>query len=489
MKNKTNKKQNKLSCGIESQASMNMLNPQMIERQNQIKVATQDAWEAAGQLDELIARINYVRNYNSNVKLLKKIGAAVQASALYRASKECFTHLAAHEVEYLFSNINVRMDLLKSLRINDMTLVEITVEDLIAHNANLDCTDLDVYTKKLTEVIKASFSGKRKNKNVLLDVQSYVNESTNKLKAMRNIENLGSVVRVYKLSGFDHLPSEDKFFANVKEIETYTTLPLYEQMIVDEYGLNADMVLAVCNTQEYRTVSNKLVNDATAAANKALDNDDDHLFYSIIEYLKSNLVHAILHFEGVYTFEFNNVVADLEVYFNDVQIPAAEENLPLVSEPAVVVSAATTPAEITPPAAEENLPTKKEEPAVESTPAVTTPAAEPVEEILEEVSLDVRQAQRDAAELIDAQIVAADQYELEELPGEDWNLSGDSIQVDNVDGYSLCYRIAVNTFKAGGVRMSSGETRRVYVKDASYTMYKAAQDQKNKQRAQEAMMW
>lgn len=464
---------------------MNMVNPQMIERQNQIKVATQDAWEAAGQLDELMARIKYVRNYNNNVKLLKKIGAAVQASALYRASKECFTHLAAHEVEYLFSNINVRMDLLKSLRINDMTLVEITVEDLIAHNANLDCTNLDVYTKKLTEVIKASFSGKRKNKNVLLDVQSYVNESTNKLKAMRNIENLGSVIRVYKLSGFDHLPSEDKFFANVKEIETCHSLPLLEQMVVNEYGLNADMVLAVCNVQEYRDIRGALISRAAELTEKCTDDNFD----SINEDLKSNLVHAILHFEGVYTFEFNNVVADLEVYFNDVQIPVAEENLPLVSEPAVVVAEETTPAEITPPAAEENLPTKKEEPAVESTPAVTTPAAEPVEEILEEVSLEVRQAQRDAAELIDAQIVAADQYELEELPGEDWNLSGDSIQVDNVDGYSLCYRIAVNTFKAGGVRMSSGETKRVYVKDASYTMYKAAQDQKNKQRAQEAMMW
>ena len=419
-----------------------------MNKQDQIKVATQDAWEVAGKMDELMARINYVRNYNNNVKLLKKIGNAVQASALYGAKQESFTHLESNEVAYLFSNITVRLNLLKGLRINDMTLAEISVDDLIAHNATIDTEDLNVYTKKLAEVIKASFSGKRKSKNVLLDVESYVDNGTTKLSSMRNIENLGTILRVYNVAGFDHLPfaKEDSFFP------AFESLPLLEKTVVDQYGLNADMVLAVCNVQEYRDVRSACLARASQLSEAAPEDATQEIFDAINEDLYSNIVHAILHFEGVHTFEFNNVVSDLEIYFNEISIP--EMNVETKSEPTETETNVSL--------------TERTEGSEEPTPEER------------EVALEyVRQAQ--------AQLEAAETCESESLPeGEGWNLSGDLIETDNVDGYLLCYRMAVRRdtkFKY------TSDTKRVYVMDDQYKLWKAAQKKAQQQRAQEAMMW
>lgn len=458
----------------------------------ELKLATQDAWEAAGQLNELVARVQYVTSTNRFIEKLVKLGSLVKASAGYKAlmngDKSFFDHLSAAEVELLFTNVNVRMDLLKGLRINDMTLVNISVEDQIKVNAELDYTTAETYTASLKAVVEYSFSakGKRAKKNVLEIKETFKNKKVS--EDLQSPLNLGAVCGILKLNekeirdlGYYCLSSSSKdgflrsYTAEIREIEKALNtkievpeicneLPLLEKEVVEEYSLNAEMVLAVCNLQEYRNVRAALLNRAMVLSKSAAEAGEVN-FDSINEDLKSNIVHAVLHFEGLFNFEFNSMVNELEPLFDSIEI----------AEPAPAVCK------------EIPLEAPVQTPAVQAAPVQEAVVKEVVVTLEEEVNdVQERIVQDETAQRVAAQLEAAETYELESLPGEDWSLSNDLVDTEDVDGFVLCYRTAVK--RSNKLNMIS-DSKRLYVKDAQYNLYKAAQELKNKQRAQEAMMW
>jgi hypothetical protein len=237
MKNKTKQKL-KHPAGWKVQASMytittiaNKLNVDAAT----VQMAFQEAWEAAGQMDELMARVEYSNASKADADRLVKLQNLVKASAGYKAlmseDKSFFDHLSEDQVCVLFTKKrNFLTDgkyhfenLLNGLKMDEAKLF-FSMDDLTEvvpagkKQHTLTYGNSEEVIKALTEIVEFNFSkeGQKKNRrNDCLVIKNKVG-----VYAQYTPEYLSDILNILKIEksevaalGFDATKSNE-FFGN-----------------------------------------------------------------------------------------------------------------------------------------------------------------------------------------------------------------------------------------------------------------------------------
>jgi hypothetical protein len=237
MKNKTKQKL-KHPAGWKVQASMytittiaNKLNVDAAT----VQMAFQEAWEAAGQMDELMARVEYSNASKADADRLVKLQNLVKASAGYKAlmseDKSFFDHLSEDQVCVLFTKKrNFLTDgkyhfenLLNGLKMDEAKLF-FSMDDLTEvvpagkKQHTLTYGNSEEVIKALTEIVEFNFSkeGQKKNRrNDCLVIKNKVG-----VYAQYTPEYLSDILNILKVEksevaalGFDATKSNE-FFGN-----------------------------------------------------------------------------------------------------------------------------------------------------------------------------------------------------------------------------------------------------------------------------------
>lgn len=200
-----------------------------------VQMAFQEAWEAAGQMDELIARVEYSNASKADADRLVKLQNLVKASAGYKAlmseDKSFFDHLSKDQVCVLFTKKrNFLTDgkyhfenLLNGLKMDEAKLF-FSMDDLTEvipagkKQHTLTYGNSEEVIKALTEIVEFNFSkeGQKKNrKNDCLVIKNKVG-----VYSQYTPEYLSDILNILKIEksevaalGFDATKS-NQFFSN-----------------------------------------------------------------------------------------------------------------------------------------------------------------------------------------------------------------------------------------------------------------------------------